>query len=419
MRRISQVVLVALLMFASTAQLTLAQYEGGRNPVVKPGIDMILEKHLGLIKGKKVGLITNPTGVNAQFTSSIDLLHQCKACELVALFGPEHGIRGDYFAGAQVGHTTDTATGVMTYSLYPRYKKPTPEMLKDVEVLLYDIQDIGVRGYTYIYTMAYAMMAAKENNIPIIVLDRPNPLGGNLVDGNILDPKFSSFIGMYPIAYVYGMTPGELALYFNKEFNIGAKLKVVKMKGWTRSMKYWDTGLPWVPPSTHIARPDSAFYCAITGIMGELHTVNEGVGYTLPFEIVGAPWINPQQLADDLNRRKLPGIYFRPISYEPRYFAFANQKCHGVQIHITDYDAVKPVQTCIHIMEAINKLHPDQHIFQNPKAPNRIAMFDKAMGTDEVRLALEKGASAEEIIRNWQPALEKFLKTRAKYLLYR
>jgi uncharacterized protein YbbC (DUF1343 family) len=419
MRRKAHVAPIAFLVFTVIIQLVHAQYEGGKNPVVKPGIDMLLEKHIGLIKGKKVGLITNPTGVNAQFISSIDLLYRCKECKLVALFGPEHGIRGDYFGGERVENTTDTVTGVRIYSLYPRYKKPTPEMLKDVEVLLYDIQDTGNRGYTYIYTMAYAMMAAKENDIPIIILDRPNPLGGNLVDGNVLDPKFSSFIGMYPIAYLYGMTPGELAMYFNKEFDIGAKLKVVKMDGWKRSMKYWDTGLPWVPPSTHIPRPDSPFYSAVTGIMGELHTVNEGVGYTLPFEVVGAPWINPQQLANELNRRNLPGVYFRPISYEPKYFAFANQKCHGVQIHIINYDTIKPVQTGIHIMEAITTLYPEHNIFQNNKESARIRMFDLAMGTDEVRIALERGASAEEIINTWQPALEKFLKTRDKYLLYK
>lgn len=394
-----------------------AQYTGGKNPVVKPGIEVLLTQKIDLVKNKRVGLITNPTGIDSNFRSSIDLLHQCKDVKLAALFGPEHGIRGDFFAGEKVTNDIDPITGVKVYSLYGGTFKPTAEMLENIDCLLYDIQDTGCRGYTFIYTMAYGMQAAKEYGKKFIVLDRPNPLGGNLVDGNILDPQFASFVGLYPIAYSYGMTPGELALYFNKECNINCDLSVVKMDGWKRSMKYWDTGLPWIPPSMHIPRVDTPFYSAITGILGELNTVNEGVGYTLPFEVVGAPWIDAYQLADELNKRNLPGVFFRPVSYEPRYYVFSKQKCKGVQIHILDYNTVMPVSAGIHIMEAIQKLYPDKKLLA-PANAARIDMFDKVMGTDTVRKALASGKTADEIIKSFESQLQDFMKKRSAYLLY-
>ncbi len=407
--------IVVLLLFISF--LAFAQYEGGKNPVVQPGIEVLLNEKIDLVKGKRVGLITNPTGVDSKFRSSIDLLHQNEDVKLTALYGPEHGLRGDAFAGEKVEGGIDPVTGVKIHSVYGSTRKPTKQMLEDVDVLLYDIQDTGCRGYTYIYTMAYAMQAAKEYDKDFIVLDRPDPLGGNLVDGNILDPKFSSFVGLYPIAYCYGMTPGELARYFNNEFDIGCDLTVVPMKGWKRSMKFWDTGLPWIPPSMHIPRVDTPFYSAITGILGELRTVNEGVGYTLPFEVVGAPWMNGTELAEELNKRNLPGVYFRALSYEPRYFHFSRKKLSGVQIHITDFDTIQPVSVGIHLMEAMHKLYPDKNIL-NPENSNREAMFDKVMGTDTVRKALTAGKSAEQIISSWQPEFEKFKKKRAQYLIY-
>jgi len=385
--------------------------------MVKPGIEVLLEKRLELIKGKTIGLITNPTGVDSKFRSTIDLLHECKECKLIALYGPEHGIRGDFYAGEEVSDGFDPVTGVRIFSLYGASYKPTKEMLKEVDVLIYDIQDTGCRGYTYIYTMSYAMEAAKENDIKFIVLDRPNPLGGDLVDGNVLDPAFSSFIGRYPIAYVYGMTPGELAQYFNTEFNINCDLEVVKMEGWGRAMKYWDTGLAWIPPSMHIPRADTSFYSAITGILGELQTVNEGVGYTLPFEVVGAPWIDAYKLADELNNRNLQGVRFRPVVFEPRYHNFSKQKCRGIQIHILDYDKLRPVAIGIHIMEALQKFYPDKNIFA-PSNKSRAEMFDKAMGTDRVRSELVGGTSAQEIIKSWQSEIQEFMKKREKYLLY-
>lgn len=381
---------------------------------VKLGVDVLFEERTDLIKGKRIGLITNQTGVNSNLVSTIDLLYQYPDCQLLALFAPEHGIRGDVYAGIKVADNIDPKTGVKIYSLYGTTKKPTKEMLQDIDVLIYDIQDIGCRSYTYIYTMSYAMEAAKENNIKFVVLDRPNPLGGELVDGNILDPKFASGIGRYPIAYVYGMTPGELAMFFNKEFNINCDLEVVKMKGWNRKMKFWDTGLLWVPTSPHIPHAHTAFYYPLTGIIGELKTVNIGVGYTQPFELVAAPWIDNEKLANELNSKKLPGVVFRPATYQPKYHNFVNQQCYGVQVYITDYSKVKPVEVAVHIMEALIKLFPEKNIFENTP----VDMFDKACGTDEIRLALKNGETATNIIKSWEKGIKEFIKKRQKYLLY-
>ena len=382
--------------------------------IIKSGIDVLLEKRSELISGKRVGLITNPTGVTSGLQSTIDVLHESKRIELVALFGPEHGVRGEVEGGTWIASCTDEKTRVPVYSLYGKTKKATPEMLQGVDVLIYDIQDLGSRAYTYIYTMALAMEAAKENGIPFIVLDRPNPLGGNLIEGPVLDPKYKSFIGMYPIPYIYGLTVGELAMLFNEEFAIGVDLTVVPMEGWQRDMTFDDTGLEWVPTSPHISHAQTAFYFATTGCIGELHTVNEGVGYTSPFELIGAPWIDADDLAEELNQRNLPGVYFRPIHYRPFYFVFEKQRLQGVQIHILDTKKFKPMRTQIHILTALKRLYPQQGFF----VTDRIRKFYNAVGTDKVHSAIEAGMDADEIISSWQPELEKFIKLRKKYLIY-
>ncbi|MBN2010149.1 DUF1343 domain-containing protein [candidate division KSB1 bacterium] len=383
-------------------------------PVVKPGIDVLLERNFDLVNGKHIGLITNATGITRDFRSTIDVLYETPNVQLTALFGPEHGVRGDIEAGQLVPRYTDERTDVTVFSLYGKTRKPTPDMLSDVDVLIYDIQDIGSRAYTFIYTMALGMQAAQEKGIPFIVLDRPNPLGGIRVEGNVLDPAFSSFIGLYPIPYIYGMTVGELAQLFNHEFGINCELHVVPMAGWRRDMLFEDTGLIWVPTSPHVPHASVAFFVATTGCLGELHTVSEGVGYTSPFEIIGAPWINSRQLADNLNARQLPGVYFRPMSFRPYYLTWADQQCKGVQIHIADYNTFQPAATQIHILDAIQHLYPERKILQT----DRTSMFDKANGTDRIRLELEKGTPATEIIQSWQPALQHFLTIRKKYLLY-
>jgi uncharacterized protein YbbC (DUF1343 family) len=384
---------------------------------VKPGVEVLVAKHLDLIQGKRVGLITNPTGVTSDLTSTIDVLHGLPQVKLAALFGPEHGVRGDVFAGEKIGHSVDRKTGVPIYSLYAGgpLSPPTPEMLKDIDVLIYDIQDIGSRAYTYIYTLALAMQGAAKAGIPVVVLDRPNPLGGNLIEGPVLDEKFKSAIGLYPIPYIYGLTVGELAKFFNEEFGIGADLKVVPMEGWHRGMIFHDTGLPWVLTSPHVPHPETAFYLAATGCIGELQALSEGVGYTLPFELIGQTWIEPDQLAAELNHRHLPGVRFRPLYFRPYYFAHKDQQLAGVQIHLQNPREFSPMRTQLHILAAVLALYPEQEIFN----PQRIVSFDRAMGTDQIRLALLRGEAPDAIMANWENDLARYKQKREKYLMYR
>jgi len=400
-------------------QIALTNY----TPKVLPGINQLLTDDFGLIKGKKIGLITNPSGILADGRQNIDALAAKPGVDLIALFGPEHGVRGQFYGGDQVDSGTDPLTGITVHSLYGETHIPKQEWLEPLDALVYDIQDTTNRSYTFYATMAKAMGAAKEAGVPFIVCDRPTPMNGNLVDGNILDPsQGTSFVGLYPIAYIYGMTPGEAASYFNKEFDIGCDLKVVKMKGWRRSMNFGETGLMWVPPSQHVPRWESALFLAITGTYGELHTLNEGVGYTLPFEMTGAPFIDPLEFANALNALHYPGVYFRPTVYKPRYGTYEGELCGGVQIHVLDESKVKPVSLSIHIMEVAQRLYSEHNPLGNEsdeKLARRINMFNKVMGTNQVRKDLVAGKRAEEIIGSWQPEMNKFMKTREKYLLYK
>jgi uncharacterized protein YbbC (DUF1343 family) len=381
---------------------------------VRPGIEVLLNEQSTLIDGKRVGLITNPTGVTSDLTSTIDALYAVQSAKLAALFGPEHGVRGDVFAGEKVAHSTDPKTGVPIYSLYGATRQPTPEMLKNVDVLIYDIQDIGSRAYTYIYTMALSMQAAAKAGIPFIVLDRPNPLGGNLIEGPILEEKFKSFIGLYPIPYIYGMTAGELAKYLNEEFKWGANLTVVAMRGWRRDMLFDETGLSWVPTSPHVPRAETAFFIAATGGIGELQTLSEGVGYTLPFELIGQSWIEPEKLASALNDLQLPGVRFRPLHFRPYYSGLKDQQLAGIQIHLTNAHAFQPMLTQLWTLATLIKLYPNQEIF----GAARQQSFDRAMGTDQVRLKLIAGETPDKIIAEWQQEIEAFKARRLKHLLY-
>ncbi len=389
--------------------------------LVKTGIDVLVEDNFSLLNGKRVGLITNPTGVTNRLTSSVDVLAHAKNVKLVALFGPEHGVRGDVAAGGHVESTVDSATGIPVFSLYGKTNKPTPEMLKGVDVLVYDIQDIGSRSYTYINTMAAAMEAAAENNLDFVVLDRPNPLTGNRIEGNILDLKYRSFVGMFPIPYVYGMTCGELAGMINNEGWLEGgkrcKLQVVKMKGWNRTM-WWDqTGLRWVPTSPHVPNAETALFYAATGIIGELDGVNIGVGYTMPFQLVGAPWIDASRFAESLNAKKIPGAYFRPMIYRPFYGAMQGKQVNGVQVYFSDREKVNLVTLQLYIAETIRRVFPGKDLFAVSES-SRIKMFDKVMGTDAVRIALQKGVPVEEISSSWKKEVDAFIVSRKKYLLY-
>jgi len=388
---------------------------------VKTGIEVLSESNFRILQGKRVGLVTNPTGITSQFVSTVDVLAKAKNVQLVALFGPEHGVRGDVTAGGKIETFVDSATGLPVYSLYGKTRKPTKEMLKGIDVLVYDIQDIGSRSYTFINTLAYVMEAAAENNIEVVVLDRPNPLNGNRVEGNILDLKFKSFVGQYPIPYVYGMTCGEFAEMLNNEGwlegGIRCKLIVVRMEHWKRWMHWENTKLPWVPTSPHIPNAETALYYSAIGILGELEMINIGVGYTMPFQLVGQEWINGGLLADALNAKKLAGVQFRPMSYKPYYGKQMGKQLSGVQIHILDKSKINLTNIQIHVIETLIALYPDQSPFTLADA-NRITMFDKVVGTDDVRKRLIDGNSASSIIESWQNNVVVFMKVRKKYLLY-
>ncbi|QCJ44184.1 DUF1343 domain-containing protein [Bacillus sp. S3] len=411
--------ILALLLVLSTVSAALAKNDKEKeknNGKFRLGVEVLLKDRLDLIKGKRVGLITNPTGVDQELTSIVDLLDKSKDVQLTALYGPEHGVRGSAPAGSYVESYIDEKTGVPVYSLYGATKKPTPEMLSNVDVLLFDIQDVGARFYTYIYTMALAMEAAKENNIPFIVLDRPNPISGAKVEGPVLEDKYSSFVGEFPIPVRHGMTVGELAKLFNKEFNIGADLTVVKMEGWNRSMYYDDADLPFVMPSPNMPTLDTALVypgaCLIEGT-----NVSEGRGTTRPFELIGAPFIDSDDLAAKLNSYHLPGVTFRAASFIPSTSKFVNKLSHGVQIHVTNRNAYKPFETGLTIVKTIHDMYPNDFQFRAPNASG-ISFFDNLVGNGSIRAGIVAGKSIEEMKANWQTELEKFMDIREKYLLY-
>jgi len=409
-----------MILAAVAAPMNAWAQRAGETPAVRTGIDVVIADGFKPLAGRRVGLITNPTGVTGDLRSTIDVLHAASQVELAALFGPEHGVRGDAHAGAGVADAHDPATGLPVYSLYGKTHKPTPEMLAGLDVLVYDIQDIGSRSYTYISTMAAAMEAAAENGVAFVVLDRPNPLTGNRIEGRPLDMKFKSFVGYFPIPYVYGMTCGELARMINGEGwlagGIKCKLTVVEMRGWRRDMWFDQTSLPWVPTSPHIPHPETALFYAATGIMGELQVVSEGVGYTLPFELAGAPFItDAEAFARALNGRRLPGVTFRPMYFKPYYIdRVKGKQCAAVQIHITDRNRVDLTAIQFHVMDVVQHLYPDVKLFGG----KRDGMFDKVCGTNRIREMFLARRPANQIIRFWNVGRESFMNKRKEYLIY-
>ena len=387
----------------------------------KPGIETLRDSSFKQLQGKRVGLITNPTGVDRNLRSTIDILHEAPGVELVALYGPEHGVRGDVHAGDKVESSIDPATGVKVYSLYGATQKPTSEMLEGVDVLVYDIQDIGCRSFTYISTMGKAMEACIENDIEFMVLDRPNPLGGNKVEGCIVEDGFTSFVSQYPIPYVYGLTPGELAILLNEEGLIvpgkKARLTVVPMSGWSRDMKYGDTGMPWVLPSPHIPQIESSYFYPATGIIGEFSVLSIGVGYTLPFQLACAEWIDAEAFCRELTSLGLPGMEFRPIHIKPFYAAGQGKNLHGVQVYITDLESANLSLFNFYVMQALAKLYPDHKVFDLAN-PNRFSMFDRVCGTDKIRTTLSQNYQVADIIDYWNKDVESFKALSAKYYLY-
>jgi len=410
--------LLGILVFAAHGPAGGSAQTGRPQPRVRPGIDVLIEQGFQPLLGQRVGLITNPTGVTGDLRSTIDVLHAAPNVRLVALFGPEHGVRGEIHAGGKIADSRDALTGLPIRSLYGEHRKPTPQMLADLDVLVFDMQDIGSRSYTYISTMALAMEAAAENGKRFVVLDRPNPLTGNKVEGRPLDMQYQSFVGHLPIPYVHGLTVGELAQMINGEGwlagGVKCDLQVIPMKGWRRDMWFDQTGLTWVPTSPHIPRADTALYYAATGIMGELGVISEGVGYTLPFELCGLPGLDPQKLADELNGRKLPGVFFRPLYFNPFYGRYAGQMCAGAHVHFVDRDAAELTPIQFHVMDAVRRLHPETKLFGS----NRDATFDRVCGTDRIRRLFEAGRPLDEILAVWRQGVEDFRARRARYLIY-
>lgn len=391
--------------------------------VVKPGIEVLRDGGFKQLQGKRVGLVTNPSGIDNNLKSTVDILHEAPGVKLVALFGPEHGVRGNAHAGDAVGDAVDPATGIKMYSLYGKTHKPTAEMLRDIDVLVYDIQDIGCRSYTFYATMGECMEACAENDKEFMVLDRPNPLGGNKVEGNLVEDGYFSFVSKYAIPYLYGLTPGELARLLNDEGHIKghARLTVIPMEGWTRDMKFRDTGMPWVAPSPQIPAPENAFFYPVSGILGELYIFNTGIGYTLPFECFAASWIDAEELSKRMNALNLPGMQFRPINYKP-FFALSVavdktlQEVHGVQTYITDLDQANLVLTQFYFLQVIHEMYPDKELFeQNTKRYN---MFDKVCGTKEIRERFCKRYRVEDIVDYFNKDAQAFKHRSTMYYLY-
>ncbi|HIG16694.1 MAG TPA: DUF1343 domain-containing protein [Candidatus Handelsmanbacteria bacterium] len=367
------------------------------------------------VRHRRVGLVTNHSGVDDRLRSTADRLHTADDVDLALLFGPEHGIRGDAEDGVTVDTGIDAHTGVPAISLYGDRRQPSVEELADLDVLLFDIQDVGVRFYTYLYTMSLSMVACAEAGVPIVVLDRPNPVGGVEVEGNILDPAFASFVGLYPIPVQYGLTVGELARLFNEEFGIGAELHVIDMLGWHRNMSWQDTGLPWVAPSPNMPTQDTAsVYPGMCFFEGT--NISEGRGTTRPFEQVGAPYIDGFALADELNGLRLPGALFRPVFFRPAFAKYEGQSCAGVQLHVTDHARLQPVRVGFEAIAAVRRAWPDQFAWRTNH--EGIHNFDKLAGSDGVRLAIDAGTSIENLLRDWAKERIGFEELRQKYLHY-
>ncbi len=406
--------------FAGVVALNAAE------PVVKTGIEVLGEREFRGLVGKRVGLVTNPSGVDRNLRSTIDILFNAPGVELVALYGPEHGVRGDAYAGDKVNDAADEITGLPVYSIYGKYRKPTKEMLSGIDIMVYDIQDVGVRSYTFISTLGLVMEACGELGIEVMVLDRPNPLGGNKIEGCFVEPGFFSFVSQYEIPYVYGLTVGELAVMINEEgMNKGQKgdqapakceLTVIPMKGWTRDMVYEDTKLPWVLPSPNIPFKDTPMYYAAAGICGELYGfMNIGIGYTLPFQVFGATWLDPDKLKTRLDSYGLPGVSFRTIWFKPFSGSQQGKIVRGLQYFFTDYGNARITETQFHVMQAVAELYPDKRPFE---VITGYGLFDKVCGTDYVRTEFQKRYQFEDIKDYWRKDEEAFRTLSQRYYIY-
>ena len=389
---------------------------------VKPGIEVLRDNGFASLQGKRVGLITNPTGVDNNLVSTVDILANAPGVKLVGLYAPEHGVRGDVHAGDKVDGSVDKATGVPVYSIYGKTLKPTPEMLKDVDVLIYDIQDNGCRSYTFISTMGKAMEACAEQGKKFMVLDRPNPISGNKIEGNLVEDSCYSFVSQFPIPYIYGLTPGELARYLNEEGLISkgdkVDLEVVPMEGYSRDMDFRATGMPWVLPSPHMPVPESCFYYPASGILGELYQISIGVGYTEPFKLFCAPWIDAEDLAKKLNDRDIPGVRFRPIHIKPFYSTGKGENLGGVETYITDVDKAPLSLIQFYVMDQLAQDYPQGRLFDSATQARK-NMFDKVVGSKNIRPMFTKRYKVADIEQYWNKDNESFRAKSSKYHLYK
>ncbi len=394
---------------------------------VRTGIEVLAERNFEGLQGRRVGLLTNPSGVDSQLRSTIDILYGAPGVNLVALFAPEHGVRGDVYAGGHVNAGVDARTGLPVHSLYGATRQPTREMLSGLDVVVYDIQDVGTRSYTFISSLGLMMRSCAELGIEVMVLDRPNPLGGNKVEGPYARDGFFSFVGQYRIPYIYGLTVGELAMLINEEgLNRGQKgneaplrcrLTVVPMEGWTRDMLYSDTGLPWVLPSPNIPYPETAVCYPCSGLAGEFGGyLNIGIGYSLPFAVFAEEWIDADELKARLDSYRIPGVAFRTIHFKPFFGRLSGRLIHGVQFFFTDYDAAQLTLVQFHVMQAVHELYG-----KNPFsiAPDRISMFNKICGTDYVFKTFSSSFKVSDIAGYWSSDVEGFRELSEKYKLYK
>lgn len=385
---------------------------------VLPGVEVLAQFHATDLAGKKVGILTNPTGIDRSFRSTIDVVRTLPDVTVVKLFAPEHGLRGGFYAGDKVDETRDPVSGLPIESLYGKTRRPTAEMLKGLDVVIYDIQDVGVRHYTFISSLLYMMEECEKVGVEVWVLDRPEPMGGNIVAGPVLEKEYLSFIGIYTIPKVYGMTPGEFARMVQAEHTPKLKLRVIPMQGWKRGMTYDKLGWVWVSPSQHIPHWETCYYYAMTGVIGELGILNVGVGTPLPFEQIGMPGFDGTRLAELLNSAGLPGVRFRPASFNPKYGTHTGKDCTGIQIHITDYSQADPERICAQLIAGINQVTGKNNIFKASVAKGASSMFMMALGDKSFGNAIAAGS---DLAPEWKSVLsdiEQFKTRRAKYLIY-
>lgn len=385
---------------------------------VRSGLDVLLGRP-GLVRGLRVGLVANPASITAELEPAPAALARARDIDLGALFGPEHGITADAQDLVEVDHSRERRGGLPVYSLYGKTRVPTRRMLAGLDAVVFDLQDVGSRYYTYIYTLQHVLAACAREGKRVIVLDRPNPLGGVVVDGNVLDPEYRSFVGMHPLAVRHGMTAGELGLMFREELSLDVDLRIIRMRGWRREMHFEDTGLPWVLPSPNMPTEDTAFVYP-GGCLVEGTNLSEGRGTTRPFELVGAPWLDGPALARSLEKEKLEGVGFRPAAFTPTFHKHAERLCHGVQVHIADRVRFPAFLTYILLLHHACRQAPRRFAWRDPPYEYEYVKppIDILYGNDRLRRAIDAGSSPRGLARRWPRQLAAFEDRRQRYLLY-